>query len=289
VTLRAPLPRGHRQERQERDRRVAASAVEVLVGIGERNAAELRAGNAADRSTVNIFRGDRRSPGLAARISGRVSGRRLIGVVGRLTLIAGRSPRRIGTQVFAGRTQTTNSRPLGVNPPDPLPVVRRGLAAPAGLHALGRGAVARVDTAGPHADTRLTPHKGRKLPVAEPDAHCIAAGEHREIRNAVTAIRSHVLGGPKRDTTPIGFGDRVTDRRHCPLELRSSYLGDGHTRCIGSPRRPYAATGCGPSPLCVPRAGARKGVRSRHSCGTVPCPAEPELAAHGPEHVVLTR
>jgi hypothetical protein len=231
--------------------------------------------------TVNIFRGDRRSPGLAARISGRVSGRRLIGVVGRLTLIAGRSPsgasdpdsaktlarspRRIGTQVFAGRTQTTNSRPLGVNPPDPLPVVRRGLAAPAGLHALGRGAVARIETAGPHADTKLTPHKGRKLPVAEPDAHCVAAGEHREIRNAVTAIRSHVLGGHKRDTTPIGFGDRVTDRRHCTLELRSSYFGDGHTRCIGSPRRPYAATGCGPSPLCVPRAGARQRVPKRTS------------------------
>src|SRR5215204_4211504 len=38
-----------------------------------------------------------------------------------------------------------------------------------------------------------------------------------------------------------------------------------------------------------PRKRVRWPVRSRHSCGTVPCPAEPELAAHGPEHVALTR
>jgi hypothetical protein len=35
---------GHRRERQERDRRIDALAVEVLVAIGERDAAERRAG-----------------------------------------------------------------------------------------------------------------------------------------------------------------------------------------------------------------------------------------------------
>jgi hypothetical protein len=34
---------GHRRERQERDRRIDALAVEVLVAIGEREAAERRA------------------------------------------------------------------------------------------------------------------------------------------------------------------------------------------------------------------------------------------------------
>jgi hypothetical protein len=40
---------------------------------------------------------------------------------------------------------------------------------------------------------------------------------------------------------------------------------------------------------CMPYIRVSKRVRSRHGCGTVPCPAEPELAAHGPEHVALTR
>jgi hypothetical protein len=37
------------------------------------------------------------------------------------------------------------------------------------------------------------------------------------------------------------------------------------------------------------RLSVRRTVGSRHSYGTAPCPAEPELAAHGPEPLALTR
>jgi hypothetical protein len=67
----------HRRERQERDRRIDALAVGVLVAIGEREAAERRAGELVQTSTANSFRCGRRSPWLSDTISLRSASRLL--------------------------------------------------------------------------------------------------------------------------------------------------------------------------------------------------------------------
>jgi hypothetical protein len=69
---------GHRRERQERDRRIDAVAVEVLVAIGYAGPRNDERGNCCRRwSTANSVRCGRWSPGLGDTISVRGASRLL--------------------------------------------------------------------------------------------------------------------------------------------------------------------------------------------------------------------